>query len=88
MNLDTLNHGELFTEIAELARAEGVTNQTGWNELVDEVLESHEDIGEMNADQDIEGFRQALHAAWSEYARESGPESTDASSEDPAAPHA
>lgn len=88
MNLDTLNRGELLEEIAELARAEGVTDQAGWNALVDEVLESHEDIGEMNDDQDIEGVRQALHAAWTEYARESGPESISAIAEDPESPHA
>jgi len=87
MNLDTLNQGELFTEIAELARAEGVADQASWNMLVDQVLESHESMGEMNDDQDIQGQRQALHAMWSEYFRESGEESLRATSEDPDAPH-
>jgi hypothetical protein len=87
MNLDTLNRAELFDEIAELARAEGITDQMEWNELVDEVLDSHFNIGELNDDQDIEGVRQALHMAWSEYQGESGPESSSAIAEDPQYPH-
>lgn len=86
MNLDTLNRGELFDEIAELARAQGVTDQASWNELVDEVLESHFSIGELNDDQDIEGMREILHLAWNEYQNESGPESGNAIAEDPEFP--
>lgn len=87
MNLDTLNLGELFTEISNLAREGGVTTQAGWNELVDEVLESHFNIGELNDDQDLEGHAKALRMMWAEYQRESGPESMHAVAEDPDAPH-
>ncbi len=88
MHLDTLNTSELFTEIAELARTEGVTGQNSWNELVNQVLEGHEDIGEMNDDQDLEGLRKDLYMKYTEYARESVPESDAAISEDPNNPHA
>ncbi|HWQ99657.1 MAG TPA: hypothetical protein VN397_02295 [Candidatus Methylomirabilis sp.] len=86
-NLDTLNRGELYNEIAELARDGGVTSQDDWNELCDETIESHLDIGEMDPDQDVEGLRQALHMAWDEYRIESAPESDAAVGEDPGAPH-
>jgi polyhydroxyalkanoate synthesis regulator phasin len=88
MNLDTLNQGDLFTEIAELARVEGIANQAEWNELVDEVVESHADLGELNNDQALEQLREALKMSWSQYQRESGPETGSAIAEDPRSPHA
>ena len=88
MNLDTLSNAELFAEIADLAREQGVTSSADWNELCDEVLESHQDMAELNADQDLEGKRQNLHAMWEEYSEQSGPESANAISEDPEAPSA
>lgn len=88
MNLDTLNQSNLYTEIAELAREEGISNQTEWNELVDEVVESHEDIGELNADQPLEETKEMLKMSWSQYLRESGQESGSAVAEDPRDPHA
>jgi uncharacterized protein YihD (DUF1040 family) len=88
MNLDTLNREELFRELVELAKEEGVTSQEMWNELVDEVLDSHLDIGELNADQDLEGVKAQLNGMWEEYVREAAPESVGAISEDPEAPSA
>jgi hypothetical protein len=88
MNLDTLNQGELFTEIAELARVEGIANQVEWNELVDEVIESHEDLGELNNDQALGQLREALKLSWAQYERDAGPESSSAIAEDPRDPHA
>jgi hypothetical protein len=87
MNLDTLTTAELYTEIADLARAQGIATQDMWNQLCDETLESHEDLAELNDDQDLEQKRLALHEMYEEYTNESGPESLNAISEDPEAPH-
>ena len=83
MNLDTLNRAELFEEIAELAREQGITDQAEWNELCDELVDSHADIGELSDDQDLDAVKEALHMSWNEYQRESGPESMNAIAEDP-----
>ncbi|MEO5927881.1 MAG: hypothetical protein ABIO72_04125 [Patescibacteria group bacterium] len=88
MNLDTLNRDELFRELVELAKEEGVTSQEMWNELVDELLDSHLNIGEMDKDQDLEGLKVQLNGMWEEYKREAAPESSAAISEDPEAPAA
>lgn len=88
MNLDTLNRGELIAEISDLAREQGVTDQSGWNELVDEVLDSHLDLAELNADADLEGLKQALALGWEEYRREAGQETNRAMDEDPETPKA
>jgi hypothetical protein len=87
-NLDTLSHAELFSEISDLAREEGISDQIEWNELCDEVIESHLNLGELNDDQDLEQIRQSLHLGWSDYQQESGPESSGAISEDPEYPRA
>lgn len=82
MNLDTLSRDELYNEIEDLARRQGVASQEMWNGLVDEVLESHLDIGELEKDQDIMGMRDDLYAGWETYQNESGEESQ-ALNEDP-----
>lgn len=86
-NLDTLTTTDLFTEISELARAQGVATLEMWNDLVDETLDSHSAIGELNDDQDLEQKRISLHEMWVEYQRESNPESGNAIAEDPQFPH-
>ncbi len=88
MNLETLNRAELFQELSELAREEGIASKEMWDDLVEEVVESHEDLGELNDDQDLEGMKTALKEAWTEYAAESAPETAGAISEDPEAPSA
>ncbi|GMU25388.1 hypothetical protein KJZ71_02390 [Patescibacteria group bacterium] len=74
MNLDTLNQDELYNELEDLARRQGVTSQDMWNELVDEVIDSHFNIGELEQDQDLIGLRDDLRAKWDVYQSESGEE--------------
>lgn len=88
MNLDTLSRDELFKEISDLAREQGVTNKEDWRALVDEVIESHLDLGELNKDQDLVGLKETLTESWEEYERESGQESAGAIDQDPDAPSA
>ncbi|MBI4139055.1 hypothetical protein HY479_02795 [Candidatus Uhrbacteria bacterium] len=88
MNLDTLNRSDLFQEISELARAQGIATREEWGGLVEEVVDSHLDIGELDPDQNLTGLKELLHAMWDEYKRESQPESKEAVDEDPDAPHA
>lgn len=86
-NLDTLTTAELFSEISGLAREQGISTQEDWDNLCDEVVDSHFDMAELNDDQDIQGKQEALYQMWEEYKRESGPESMNAISEDPESPH-
>jgi hypothetical protein len=88
MNMDTLNRGELLEEIMELARERGVASEGEWKEIVDETLESHQSLGEMDDDQDSSGLAEALYGEWGLYQRTSGEESAGAIGEDPEAPHA
>lgn len=86
-NLDTLSDGELYNEIAELAREQGIATQADWNNLVEEVLESHFDLGELNDDQDLEGKRQNLNQMWSNYQSLSGEETPTQIDQDPEEAH-
>ncbi len=87
-NLDTLDRNDLLKEITESAREQGVTDQEGWDELVEETIDSHLSIGELDPDQDLEGARALLKLAWEEYQNEAGQESPAAINEDPQAPNA
>ena len=87
MQLDTLDRNDLFQEISDIARENGIASKEQWNELCDEVIESHIALGELDADQDHIGVRSILKDMWEEHVRESGPESAHAIGEDPRMPH-
>jgi hypothetical protein len=86
MNLDTLNRNDLFVEVSDLAREQGVTSQEEWKQVVDEVIDAHINLGELDKDQDLEGLKVQLGDMWPEYEREAAPESAAAIDEDPEAP--
>lgn len=67
MALTTLTRKDLYEEIADLARDQGVADQATWDELVDEVVEGHLSLGELDLDQDIEGMKESLSMGWDEY---------------------
>jgi hypothetical protein len=85
-NLDTLSRGDLFDELSDLARRQGVQNEDMWRQLVDETIESHLDIGEVDPDQDLEGLREAMYGRWESYWSQAGEERPSSLNEDPKAP--
>lgn len=88
IHLDTLNRGELFNEISELARAQGVNTKDVWAQLVDEVLDSHLSDAELDLDGDLVGLKTTLTDMWEVYESTAGEESSKAIDEDPEAPSA
>lgn len=86
--LDTLNLNDLYQEIVELAREQGVADQATWDELCDEVIDSHAELAELNTDQNTEAYRTQLHAMWGEYKLEAGEETLGSAGEDPDFPKA
>lgn len=74
MKLDTLSHGELFEEISDLAREQGVADEQMWNELVSETVESHLSLGELDKDMDLENLKTILNGMWADYKREADAE--------------
>lgn len=85
MNLDTLSSDELYTEIAELAREQGVASRVNWVNLVDEVVQSHLELGELDQDQPLEGHKDALYMRWETYKQLAGEEAPKDLDEDPEA---
>ncbi len=71
MEPTTLTVDDLYGEIADLARDQGVSTQEVWNDLVDEVVDGHTDLGEIDAEEDTEGMKRDLRAMWGEYKIES-----------------
>lgn len=74
MKLDTLSHAELFEEISDLAKEQGVATKDVWDELVGEVLDSHLELGELQKDMDLENLRTMLKNMWEEYKLEASAE--------------
>jgi hypothetical protein len=87
-HLDTLNRGELFNEISELAREQGVSTKDVWAQLVDEVLDSHLSDAELNDDNDLVGLKTTLTDMWEVYESTAGEETSQQIDEDPEIPHA
>lgn len=59
---------ELFTEINKRAKSNGVTDQEGWDGIVDEVIEQFRTTdGAIHDDEETEGMEEDLRARFSEY---------------------
>ena len=67
VELPPLTIEDLFQEISDLARDYGVPDQSVWNELVEQVLESHMAMGELSDDQNYEGYLETLKQKWDAY---------------------
>jgi hypothetical protein len=74
MSLTTLTIDELFSEISDLSRDQGVTTKDVWDELVEEVIESHMSLGEIDLEEDTEGMKEILRTKWKHYKQESATE--------------
>lgn len=70
MALTTLTATELYDEIADLARDQGISDREHWDELVEEVFESHLSLGEIDLDEDTEGMKEVLSGRWVSYKKE------------------
>ena len=63
----SVDPGEIFLEIVELGRAEGINTQEAYVDLVDEVIERHRGWGEMHDDSSTAGMAEALRGRFAEY---------------------
>lgn len=84
-NLDTLDRNDLLKELFDLAREQGVADKMVWDDLADEVIDSHVSLAELDPDQDLLGLQTLLKNSWDEYRRTSGEETPTAIDEDPEA---
>jgi hypothetical protein len=70
MALKTFDTADLYNEISDLARDQGVSSKALWDELVEEVIEDHLDIGEIDLEQDTETMKESLKEQWINYKEE------------------
>lgn len=59
-------------EVIAKAREEGVTSAEAWNDLVEQVLDDHARVGEVDSDDDLTAMREALQSRWGDYEAELG----------------
>ncbi len=82
MGLTVLTIDDIYGEIADIAREQGVSNQEMWNDAVEEVVENHLDLGEIDMDEDTEAMKEILRGRWPEYKIEAALEEADDEEED------
>jgi hypothetical protein len=70
MSLTTLTLEDLYSEVADLARDQGVSSKEQWDELVEDVVEDHLDLGELDLEEDSEGIKDDLKAKWGTFKKE------------------
>lgn len=71
MSITTLTLEDLYLELSDLARDQGINEKEAWDELIDEVVEGHLDLGELDLEQDTEGMKELLRARWPAFKKES-----------------
>ncbi len=67
MRLKPLTREDLFLEISRLAEDEGIGTREAWDELVDEVIDGHIDLGELDSAQNTEEMKEVLRGRWEEH---------------------
>lgn len=58
---------ELFEEILERGRLDGINNIEAYKELVENVIEAHRAVGELHEDNNLEGMETILNERWGEF---------------------
>ncbi len=61
------NSETLFLEIVSRGREQEVTIQTQFDDLVEEVIEAHREVGEIADDEGTEDMEEQLRGRWSQY---------------------
>ena len=64
MENTTFNVSHLLRELRDRQQTEGILDQQGWNELVDQIIQEKQQLGEISEDINIEDLRQNLRMKW------------------------
>ncbi len=67
MQINSFSLEDLLQEIRDRAEDDGVSSEDQWNELVEEVIEDHVDLGQIDQDQDTEEWKDTLKRRWDDY---------------------
>lgn len=67
MLVNNFSRSDLKVELFDLAMTQGIASQEEWDDLVDEVVETHVDLGQLDKDQDTENTKEYLRTLWGEY---------------------
>ena len=67
MKINSYTLDDAVQELWQRAQDEGVATQDAWDELVDELVEDHVDLGQIDPDQDTENWKEILKHRWADY---------------------
>ncbi len=57
----------LFNEVSARAQEQGVTEQAAWDDLVEQTIEQHRQVGEMHTDDPTEDLGAHVKGRWADY---------------------
>ena len=67
MEVNSYTLEDVIQEVRGRAETEGVGTPSAWNEIVDEVIEDHVDLGQIDPDQNTEQWKEVVKHMWNEY---------------------
>lgn len=65
--ITSFGRADLKRELFDLAQTQTPDTQEVWNDLVDEIVEGHIDLGQLDKDQDTESMKAYLRTLWEAY---------------------
>jgi hypothetical protein len=66
-DITSFSRSDLKRELFDTAQIETPDSQEAWNAIVDDMVENHVDLGQLDEDQDTGGIKEYLYTLWSEF---------------------
>lgn len=76
MDLFLLTREDIYRELTDLANTRGIETQEDWDSLMDEVVDSYLEAGDLGPENDVIGLKEHLSGQWEKYMAETEPEET------------
>ncbi len=67
MQINSYTLEDVIAEVRERAETEGVGDEATWHEVVEEVVEDHVDLGQIDPDQNTEQWKEVVKHMWKDY---------------------
>lgn len=72
-----VNKQAIFEDIVDRGREQGVVDQETYNELCEEIVQEHVDVGEIDKDSSTVGMSEMLKGRWLDYKEALGLDSSE-----------
>ncbi len=67
MEINSYTLEDVIAEVTERAETEGIATEAAWHEMVEEIVEDHVDLGQIDPDQNTEQWKEVVKHMWKDY---------------------